>query len=232
VPRATLTVLTAGQEAGYIRTFRMCGAGSAGPVYPPHFPFAMTTEADGRAAERGAPRGERREGEQDRRDVPAANSERTLVLQVVQPGLLGLMDGSVSTLAPLFATAALTHRSAAAFFVGLAASVGAGISMGLAEALSDDGIISGRGKPLLRGAITGAGTVLGGMLHTLPFLIADLPTALRFAYAVVVVELIMIASIRYRYMGSPLGRTVIQVIGGGGLVFAIGVWLGRMGAAA
>ncbi|HEV7993428.1 MAG TPA: hypothetical protein VGP25_16500 [Gemmatimonadaceae bacterium] len=152
------------------------------------------------------------------------------VLQVVQPGLLGLMDGSVSTLAPLFATAAMTGKTSSAFLVGLAASVGAGISMGLAEALSDDGRVSGRGRPLARGAITGGGTVLGGMLHTLPFLLRDLHVALMLAYAVVVVELLAIAYIRYRWMKSPLGSTIVQVIIGGGIVFALGIWLGRFGA--
>src|SRR6478672_10549770 len=152
------------------------------------------------------------------------------VLQVVQPGLLGLMDGSVSTLAPLFATAALTGRTESAFLVGLAASVGAGISMGLAEALSDDGQISGRGKPVMRGMITGGGTMLGGMLHTLPFLLRNLQTALFLAYGVVVFELLAIAYIRYRWMSSPLGKTVVQVIVGGGIVFALGIWLGRLGA--
>jgi VIT1/CCC1 family predicted Fe2+/Mn2+ transporter len=151
------------------------------------------------------------------------------VLQVVQPGLLGLMDGSVSTLAPLFATATLTGRTWSAFLVGLAASIGAGISMGLAEALSDDGQISGRGSPLMRGAITGGGTVVGGMLHTLPFLLQDLHTALLLAYAVVVLELLAIAYIRYRWMRSPLGSTVVQVIIGGGIVFGLGIWLGRFG---
>ncbi|GAC1648766.1 MAG: hypothetical protein NVS4B3_04820 [Gemmatimonadaceae bacterium] len=160
-----------------------------------------------------------------------ASEQHRLVLQIIQPGLLGLMDGSVSTLAPLFAAAALTGRTRAAFFVGLAASLGAGISMGLAEALSDDGEISGRGKPWSRGGITALGTVLGGMLHTLPFLLANIHTALAFAYGVVIVELIAIAYIRYRYMASPLGRTVAQVIGGGGIVFALGIWLGRLGAA-
>jgi VIT1/CCC1 family predicted Fe2+/Mn2+ transporter len=153
------------------------------------------------------------------------------VLQIVQPGLLGLMDGSVSTLAPLFATATMTGRTSSAFFVGLAASVGAGISMGLAEALSDDGKVSGRGKPLLRGVITGGGTVLGGMLHTLPFLLKDLHAALILAYIVVVVELLAIAYIRYRWMKSPLGSTIVQVILGGGIVFALGIWLGRFGVA-
>jgi VIT1/CCC1 family predicted Fe2+/Mn2+ transporter len=160
-------------------------------------------------------------------DPPASHAH---VLQVVQPGLLGLMDGSVSTLAPLFATAALTGRTESAFLVGLAASVGAGISMGLAEALSDDGQISGRGKPAMRGLITGGGTMIGGMLHTLPFLLHNLHTALLLAYAVVVFELLAIAYIRYRWMNSPLGRTVVQVIVGGGIVFGLGIWLGKIGA--
>ncbi len=140
------------------------------------------------------------------------------------------MDGSVSTLAPLFATAGLTHSSKMAFFVGLSASVGAGISMGLAEALSDDGRISGRGNPIVRGLITGASTALGGMLHTLPFLIPSLWLALHLAYGVVVLELIAIAYIRYRFMKSPLATTIVQVVLGGGIVFAIGLWLGRIGA--
>jgi len=161
---------------------------------------------------------------------PDAQASHAHVLQVVQPGLLGLMDGSVSTLAPLFATAALTGRTESAFLVGLAASVGAGISMGLAEALSDDGQISGRGKPLMRGIITGGGTVIGGMLHTLPFLLRSLQTALFLAYGVVVVELLAIAYIRYRWMNSPLGKTVVQVIVGGGIVFGLGIWLGTIGA--
>ncbi len=151
------------------------------------------------------------------------------VLQKVQPGLLGLMDGSVSTLAPLFAAAGLTNQSHKAFFVGLAASVGAGISMGLAEALSDDGEVTGRGNPVTRGAITGFATALGGMLHTLPFLIEDLHVALNFAYGVVAFELIVIAIIRYKFMKSPLWSTVMQVIVGGGIVFFLGVWLGKLG---
>ena len=167
----------------------------------------------------------------ERSDIaPARSASHAHVLQVVQPGLLGLMDGSVSTLAPLFATATLTGRSSSAFLVGLAASVGAGISMGLAEALSDDGQISGRGKPAMRGVITGGGTVIGGMLHTLPFLLSNLRTALLLAYAVVIVELLAIAYIRYRWMRSALGRTVVQVIVGGGIVFGLGIWLGRIGA--
>ena len=159
------------------------------------------------------------------------SSERARVLQVIQPGLLGLMDGSVSALAPLFATAALTGRAHAAFVVGLAASAGAAISMALAEALSDDGELSGRGNPWTRGVVTGLGTLIGGMGHTLPFLLANLRTAMSVAYLVVVMELLGIAYIRYRHMKSPLGRTIVQVIGGGGIVFAIGLFLGRYGAA-
>lgn len=163
-------------------------------------------------------------------EVAAVNEEEArFVLQIVQPALLGLMDGSVSTLAPLFATAGLTHKPREAFFVGLAASVGAGISMGLAEALSDDGQVTGRGNPILRGGITGLATTLGGMLHTLPFLITNLRAALHLAYIVVVIELLAISFIRYYYMKSPLAQTVIQVILGGGLVFGIGLWLGGLG---
>ena len=157
--------------------------------------------------------------------------DHDFVLQRVQPGLLGLMDGSVSTLAPIFAAAELTHRPLAAFYVGLAASVGAGISMGLAEALSDDGAVTGRGNPVMRGVVTGLATTLGGMLHTLPFLIPDLAIALRFAYVVVFFELIAIADIRFHFMRSPLGKTIMQVVVGGGIVFAIGIILGKIGAA-
>jgi VIT1/CCC1 family predicted Fe2+/Mn2+ transporter len=164
--------------------------------------------------------------------TPLARSDAAdnFVLQKVQPALLGLMDGSVSTLAPLFATAQLTGKPMTAFFVGLAASVGAGISMGLAEALSDDGKVTGRGTPIGRGVITGLATTLGGMLHTLPFLIPNLSLALKFAYVVVVIELMAIAYIRFHFMKSPLLQTVVQVIVGGAVVFGIGMWLGRMGA--
>jgi len=151
------------------------------------------------------------------------------VLQEVQPALLGLMDGSVSTLAPIFATAGLTGRPLSAFFVGLAASLGAGLSMGLSEALSDDGTVTGRGGPVRRGAITGTATAIGGMLHTLPFLIPNLGIALKLAYVVVACELVAIAFIRYRFMGGALINTIVQVVIGGALVFAIGVWLGRVG---
>ena len=151
------------------------------------------------------------------------------VIQKIQPALLGLMDGSVSTLAPIFATAGLTHQPIKAFYVGLAASLGAGISMGLAEALSDDGIVTGRGKPVVRGAITAFATALGGMLHTLPFLIPNLQSALHFAYGVVVIELLAIAYIRFKFMETPLYSTVLQVIVGGGVVFVVGLLLGQAG---
>ena len=162
--------------------------------------------------------------------APTFTEEATFVLQKVQPALLGLMDGSVSTLAPLFAAAGLTHSAHAAFFVGLAASVGAGISMGLAEALSDDGVVTGRGNPWVRGLITGGATTLGGMLHTLPFLISSLGLALHVAYGVVCIELLLIAYIRFRFMKTPLASTIFQVIVGGGIVFGIGLWLGKVGA--
>lgn len=162
--------------------------------------------------------------------LTTADDEATFVLQKVQPALLGLMDGSVSTLAPLFAAAELTHSPHAAFFVGLAASLGAGISMGLAEALSDDGSVTGRGNPWMRGLITGGATTVGGMLHTLPFLIPSLGLALHVAYVVVGIELLVIAYIRYRFMKTSLASTISQVIIGGGIVFGIGLLLGRFGA--
>lgn len=153
----------------------------------------------------------------------------TFVIQKVQPGLLGLMDGSVSTLAPIFATAGLTGQPIKAFYVGLAASLGAGISMGLAEALSDDGTVTGRGSPITRGAITAFATALGGMLHTFPFLIPDIHHALHLAYAVVVFELLSIALIRYKFMKTPLWSTILQVVVGGGIVFGLGILLGNSG---
>lgn len=161
--------------------------------------------------------------------LSADRHEQRFILQVVQPALLGMMDGSVSTLAPLFATAEITQNPHKAFIVGLAAALGAGLSMGLAEALSDDGRVSGRGHPWLRGGITSITTVLGGLFHTLPFLLASLSTALTLAYGVVVVELLTIAYVRFHYMKSPLRTTIVQVVLGGGLVFAVGIWLGHIG---
>jgi rubrerythrin len=155
-----------------------------------------------------------------------ATARRSFLLQYIQPGLVCLMDGSVSTLAPIFAAAFSTHRPWAAFIVGLAAAIGAGISMGFAEALSDDGTLTGRGSPIYRGFITGVMTALGGLGHTLPFLIPNLWTALSVAFAVVVVELAVISWIRWKYMDTSLWRASLQVALGGGLVFATGVIIG------
>ena len=156
-----------------------------------------------------------------------AELEQRFILQVVQPALVGLMDGSVSTLAPIFASAYATGRPHVAFVVGLAAAVGAAISMGFAEALSDTGELTGRGGPVQRGVITGVATFIGGVLHTLPFLIPVLHLALVSAYIVVGVELIAIALIRYRFFKMPMLKSVIQVIVGGALVFAAGVLIGN-----
>ncbi|HEV2381311.1 MAG TPA: ferritin family protein [Terriglobia bacterium] len=152
---------------------------------------------------------------------------RLFVLQVVQPGLAGLMDGSVSTLAPVFAAAFATQSSHDAFAVGLAASIGAGISMAFAEALSDDGSLTGRGHPTLRGFVTGLMTALGGIGHTLPFLIGDFRVAMVVAGAVVIIELFSIAAIRNRYMGTPAVSAALQVVLGGALVFLTGVLIGK-----
>jgi len=160
------------------------------------------------------------------REKEDASQRRRFVLQIVQPGLAGLMDGSVSTLAPVFAAAFATHTSEYAFLVGLAASIGAGISMGFAEALSDDGVLSGRGHPLLRGTVCGLMTALGGIGHTLPFLIKDFYYAMYLAVAVVVVELGVIAWIRHRYMDTPLLSAAFQVVVGGVLVFITGILIG------
>ena len=152
--------------------------------------------------------------------------KRLFMLQIVQPGLAGLMDGSVSTLAPIFAAALATHKTWDAFLVGLAASLGAGISMAFAEALSDDGSLTGRGKPLLRGVVTGTMTTLGGLGHTLPFLIRDFRIAFTAAVVVVIIELGIISFVRHRYMDIPIVSSAVQVIVGGGLVFAVGILIG------
>ncbi len=151
---------------------------------------------------------------------------RLFVLQIIQPGLAGLMDGSVSTLAPLFAAAFATHDTWATFLVGLAASVGAGISMGFAEALSDNGSLTGRGRPWLRGLVCGLMTALGGLGHTLPYLVPHFLTATLIAFAVVAVELAVIAWVRHRYMDTPLLSSGVQVVFGGALVFGSGVLIG------
>lgn len=164
--------------------------------------------------------------------TPAARAKedetarRMFVLQYVQPGLAGLMDGSVSTLAPLFAAAFATHDTWATFLVGLAASVGAGISMGFAEALSDDGSLTGRGSPWLRGGVCGLMTAVGGLGHTLPYLIPEFFTATAAAFVVVILELAAISYIRYRYMDTPLLSATFQVALGGVLVFLAGILIG------
>ena len=167
-------------------------------------------------------------------NVPASVREeedeaarRMFVLRVIQPGLAGLMDGSVSTLAPVFAAAFATGRSWDAFLVGLAASLGAGISMGFAEALSDNGSLTGRGAPWIRGGICGLMTTLGGIGHTLPFLIQNFYTALALAVAVVIVELGIITWIRWKYMDTPPFSAALQVGFGGALVFATGILIGN-----
>jgi len=151
---------------------------------------------------------------------------RLFVLQIVQPGLAGLMDGSVSTLAPVFAAAFATRDSWDAFLVGLAASIGAGISMGFAEALSDDGSLTGRGQPLMRGIVCGLMTTLGGIGHTLPYLIPRFMLATGVAVGVVAIELAVISWIRHRYMDTPLLSAAFQVVVGGTLVFLAGILIG------
>jgi len=172
---------------------------------------------------------ERLEAEQVASGARASEDEsqrRMFVLQVVQPGLAGLMDGSVSTLAPLFASAFATHSARDALLVGLASSVGAGISMGFAEALSDDGALSGRGHPLVRGVVCGLMTAAGGLGHTLPFLIPSFHVAFTVAVCVVAVELVIISWIRHHYMDTRFLSAAFQVIVGGLLVFFAGMLIG------
>src|SRR5437588_3000462 len=163
---------------------------------------------------------------QDAMEQEEQANRRLFVLQIVQPGLAGLMDGSVSTLAPVFAAALATKNTWDAFLVGLAASLGAGISMGFAEALSDDGSLTGRGQPWIRGAICGAMTALGGIGHTLPFLIPEFRVAMTVAFFVVLVELAVIPWIRHRYMDTPLLSAAMQLALGCTLVFITGVLIG------
>ena len=164
--------------------------------------------------------GAKREAEDD-------SARRRFLLQIVQPGLVGLMDGSVSTLAPVFAAAFATEQSHDAFLVGIAASVGAGISMGFAEALADDGKLSGRGTPILRGLVCGLMTVAGGIGHTLPYLIRDFWTATILACVVVVIELLAIAWIQWKYMDTPPVSAAAKVMLGGALVLAAGILIGQ-----
>jgi VIT1/CCC1 family predicted Fe2+/Mn2+ transporter len=160
------------------------------------------------------------------REMTSSGHSKDFVLKVVQPSLVGLMDGSVSTLAPLFATAFATGDSRITFLVGLAAAVGAAISMAFSEGLSDDGTLTGRGNPILRGSITGVATFVGGILHTLPFLLPQVGVALYVAFGVVGIELLAISFIRYRYFRMSFLVSALQVILGGALVFASGILIG------
>jgi len=169
---------------------------------------------------------ERQQVESGQRKEEDEGAKRTFVLQVVQPALAGLMDGSVSTLAPVFAAAFATRNSWDAFLVGMAASLGAGISMGFAEALSDDGALSGRGHPWVRGTVCGLMTTLGGIGHTLPFLIPNFYLATVVAVVVVAIELAAISWIRHHYMDTPLLSAIFQVVLGGVLVFVTGILIG------
>jgi erythrin-vacuolar iron transport family protein len=162
----------------------------------------------------------------DARATEDETARRMFVLQYVQPGLAGLMDGSVSTLAPLFAGAFATHNTWQTFLVGLAAAVGAGISMAFAEALSDDGSLTGRGAPVLRGGVCGLMTFLGGIGHTLPYLIPSFTVATVASFVIVAIELAAISYIRYRYMDTPFLAAAFQVIVGGVLVFTAGILIG------
>ena len=155
-----------------------------------------------------------------------SRAKRLFVLQVIQPGLAGLMDGSVSTLAPLFAAAFATQDSGKTFLVGLAAAVGAGLSMGFAAALSDDGSLTGRGHPWARGFVCGLMTMIGGLGHTLPYLIPNIHTATAVAVVVVLIELGVISWVRHKYMDTPLVSAVLQVVLGGALVFLAGILIG------
>lgn len=165
--------------------------------------------------------------DEDTKDSEAKEEHRKFVLTYVQPGLAGLMDGSVSTLAPVFAAAFATGSTWQTFLVGLAAAVGAGISMGFTEAASDDGKLTGRGSPIKRGFAAGIMTTLGGLGHALPYLIADFFTATTVAIVVVLIELWAIAYIQSRYMSTPFWRAVMQVVLGGSLVFAAGILIGN-----
>ncbi|MGC2332656.1 MAG: iron exporter MbfA [Candidatus Acidiferrales bacterium] len=186
--------------------------GDLAEVERQHFEFAESLR------DRQVESGERAEEER--------SQKRLFMLQIIQPGLAGLMDGSVSTLAPIFAAAFATHQSKDAFLVGLAASVGAGISMAFAEALSDDGSLTGRGRPYVRGGVTGLMTAAGGLGHTLPFLIPSFHLAFTAAVIVVAAELAIISFVRHRYMDTPLLSSAFQVVVGGVSVFAVGILIG------
>jgi VIT1/CCC1 family predicted Fe2+/Mn2+ transporter len=160
-------------------------------------------------------------------DPQITEEKRNLVLHIIQPGLAGLMDGSVSSLAPLFAAALSTKNNHTTFLVGLAVAVGAGISMAFSEALSDDGKLSGRGNPITRGIVCGLMTFVGAAGHTLPFLLPSYHAAMTLAIIVVIVELIAIAWVRHQYMDTPLWKAVGQIVVGGAVVFVAGILIGQ-----
>jgi erythrin-vacuolar iron transport family protein len=160
------------------------------------------------------------------REMTTSGYDKDFVLKVVQPSLVGLMDGSVSTLAPIFAAVFATQNTRYTFLIGLAAAVGAGISMAFSEGLSDDGSLTGRGHPFLRGAITGVATFIGGILHTLPFLLPQVSLALYVAFGVVGFELLAISFVRYRYFRMSFVLSAAQVLVGGTLVFLSGILIG------
>jgi erythrin-vacuolar iron transport family protein len=162
----------------------------------------------------------------DAQDAAAPDPRQAFILGVVQPGLAGLMDGSISSLAPLFAAAFATRNSGTAFLIGVATAIGAGISMAFSEGLSDDGKVSGRGSPWVRGPVCGLMTFLGAAGHTLPFLIPVFLTAVLIAGGVVIAELLLIAWIRHRYMDTPLLAATFQVVVGGVIVFLAGILIG------
>jgi rubrerythrin len=162
----------------------------------------------------------------DRKTEEDNVARRMFVLQIVQPGLAGLIDGSISTMAPIFAAAFATHNSMDAFLVGLAASIGAGISMGITEAMSDDGVITGRGHPLIRGIACGVMTAAGGLGHTLPYLIPAFWVATGVAGVIAIIELLTISWIRWKYMETPFTSAIVQVLLGGLLVLLVGIVIG------
>ena len=159
--------------------------------------------------------------------IAGETTQRSLILHIIQPGLAGLMDGSVSSLAPLFAAAYATNNSHTTFIVGLATAAGAGISMAFSEALSDDGKLSGRGNPWKRGIASGLMTFAGAIGHTLPFLITNFSLAMMISTIVVGIELLTIAFIRHKYMQTPLAKTLLQVFAGGVIVFLAGMFIGK-----
>ncbi len=162
----------------------------------------------------------------DETELEDKEARRSFILSYVQPGLAGLIDGSVSTLAPIFAAAFATGNTYSTFLVGLSASLGAGISMGLTEYIADDGVISGRGSPIARGIITGLMTTIGGLGHALPYLITDFWTATIVAIIVVFIELGVITYVQHKYMETPWMKASLQVLIGGALVLAVGILIG------